>query len=356
MTRIAIILLVLVLLASCSPTQTVVVVTHSPNPVTNSDSSVSDTAYIDNITLTSEQNNKLFALFEATLNMCGDWGDPTFFKDSSAFSVDDLLSFAYTVINDTNLIDEDYIDTETVNSEMIQNIIRSAFGIDYTPQKGDSYGELLQYNGDSFNFEGSDPQLLFTHTYSVERLSSGNLLIKYHVLADDRPLEGYICKGEAVLQEDDESLFGYRLVSMSICEDADIVFTGAEASTNMSPTGVESAIDGNDNTAWVAGGNEDWIKLSFDEPQNVSGLILHFGNWSSEDAFNESCLPASCLIEFSDGTSVIDEDCQSLEIGDDTCFFFDEVKNTSYIKVTITSVAEGSGSDMGVYVSEIKPI
>lgn len=316
------------------------------------------------IVLTDTQKKKIDALLTGALNMSDiDTESGTFFQDASTLPMGDLLGFAYIILSDEPVsVGRKSMDTSgPVSSKFVEDIIRSAFGVDYKPRKGDCAGEGLQYTGGSFMFAAGDDALIAAYPFSFTRQPSDSLLIKFNMIYDYVPGTGYEGKGEAVLLEDTKSLFGYRLVSLTKANDADITFTGAEASSSLPADGsstyiAANAIDGKDGTAWVTnGGKGEWIRLSFDKPQDINGLVLHFGDWSSNDAFEKHALPASCRLDFSDGTSIVDKFCQSYEIGDDTCFAFDKVINTSYIKITITDITEGTAGG-GVYVSEIKPI
>jgi hypothetical protein len=254
------------------------------------------------------------------------------------------------------------MDTGTISSEDVEYIIRSAFGVDYIPKEGDSAGEGLLYSGGSFEFGADDGVIVNALPYSFTRQSSDRLMVKLNMTYDYVPGISFEGKAEAVLQEDANSLFGYRLVSLTKENVSDIAFTIAEASSYLPVNGMETyaaanAIDGDDSTAWVTqGGKGEWIKLSFDKPQDITGLILHFGDWTSDDAFDQHAMPSYCQIEFSDG-SFLEGSCESQEIGDDNCFMFQKVISTSYVNITITDITKGNGgTNGGVYVSDIKSI
>lgn len=334
----------------------------SVSPVAGSHTPQPSAANVENVVLNKEQNKKINALLTGALNISGE-SKATFFQDTSALTVDDLLGFVDVIINDEySSVGMKSMNTGTVSCKVVENIIHSAFNIDYIPQEGDSFGDVLQYDGDSFMFGASDDILVSAYPYSIRRQPLGNILIKFNIETYGPPELYYLCKGEAVLQEDADSLFGYRLVSLMKADDSDLTFTLAQASSCLSADGsktygAQNVIDGDDSTVWAGkNGKGEWIKLYLNKPQYITGLILHFGDWSSDNAFDEHALPATCRLDFSDGTSIVDEHCQSCRIGDDTCFDFNKMINTSYIKITITDIVEGSeGTGGGVYISEIKP-
>ncbi len=298
-------------------------------------------------------------LLAGALNMSDNAGRPLFFHDASTLTANRLLEFVYTVINDYGEAGDVPEDTGVVSAKVVKKIIRSAFGVDYTPRKGDRYGDLLRYKGGSFVFEGSDPQLLDASPYVMIRKSAGSLLVKFNIVKDVRPNIAYRGKGEALLEEDASSLFGYRLISLTKANEAAIAFTSAEASACLPADGIKTffatnVIDSNDGTAWAASvGKQEWIMLSFGKPQDITGLVLHMGDWSSEDAFYEHDRSVSFRLDFSDGTS-INDGFETIDFGGNPCIAFERVINTTYIKITFTFMdAADQGSNL--YVSEIKP-
>jgi len=316
-----------------------------------------------NVILTSTQKVKIEALLTGALNMSSYCtGRATFFNEISSLSTDDFLEFVYIILDfESDSIGREYMGTGTISSKDVKTIIRSAFGVDYIPKEGDSAGEGLLYSGGSFDFEADDGVIIDAHPYSFTRQSSDRLMVKLNMTYGYIPGTSFEGKAEAVLQEDANSLFGYRLVSLTEVNVTDIAFTSAEASSYLPANGLDiyaaaNAIDGDDSTAWVTqGGKGEWIRLSFDKPENMTGLILNFGDWSSDEAFAQHAMPSYCRIEFSDG-SFFEGSCEPQEIGDDNCFTFQKVISTSYVIITITDITEGNnGTNGGVYVSDIKP-
>lgn len=335
-----------------SPTSSAPVITNTPEPSQSG----------ENVNLTDKQKHEIDALLTGALNMSGN-GNATFFQDADSLTASDLLGFVYVVLNDmSDSVGEPTIqDSKELKINTVKKIIGSAFSVDYKPRKGDNAGEALMYTGSSFTLNPGDDALISARPYSITLQPSGSILFKFDMMGDNVPGTNYKGKGEAVLQEDANSLFEYRLISLTKGDGPDISITGAETSSSLPANGsgtysAANAIDGNDSTAWVTKeGKGEWIKLSFDKPYDLTGLILHFGDWSSEDVFHEHAMPSSCHIDFSDGSS-LEDNCYTLELGDDTCFTFGKVINTSYVKITITDILEGDdGANGGVYVSEIKP-
>ena len=364
MACIVFILFTLVILASCSPTQTVSVVPSSSNPLTDDVSSEPEPANLGNVALTKDQSDKLSALLTGALNMSDiSSGNSTYFKDPSDLRVKDLLGFVYIILNNMpeSVGAESVVTTSPISSDLVKYIIYSAFGELYEPKEGDCCGERLAFAGENFMMEPGDDYLITAYPYSFSHDYSGYLLVKYYMISYDMAVSKYLGKGEAVIFEDVDSHFDYTLLSLSKSND-EFAFSSAEASSNLPKNASNTyvagnAIDGNDNTAWATdNGIDEWIKLSFDKPNSINGLVLHFGDWSSEDSFVEHSLPECCEIEFSDGTTLTDEYCETFEIGDDTCCIFDKPINTSYVKISITGVVQGNGLNWNTYVSEIKPI
>lgn len=315
--------------------------------------------------ISDEQYYNIFSLLSGALSMSADYSNTCFFENADSLSADNLLRFVYIILNNTG-VDvgvERTSSCETVSSEAVEDIIRSAFGVNYTPKEGDGLNSLLEYDGENFEFGASDDISTDLYTYSITDLDSGQLLFKFNIVCGGPPDDTYIGKGQAVLQKDPSSLFGYHLISLTAGKDKNISFTRAKASSSLPVnegrkfTAI-NAIDGKDDTAWATDkGVGEWIKLSFGKREKITGLILHFGDWSNDGDLYNSGMPIPFNLEFSDGTVIKGAyDGYTNEADFNPCITFGKAIKTSYVKITITDIADGSaGAGGGFYISEIKP-
>lgn len=128
-------------------------------------------------------------------------------------------------------------------------------------------------------------------------------------------------------------------------------FHTAEASSVCAPQagntyGPDQALDQNDQTTWIEGGDGfgigEWIRISAPEEKLVYGLCLKNGYTKTEKTLRVNAQARSILIEFSDGS----QNTYSLNYYDPSytgysdMIIFDHPVMTSFIKITIQSVYE----------------
>ncbi len=127
------------------------------------------------------------------------------------------------------------------------------------------------------------------------------------------------------------------------------VFTASSASSSTAPANdftyyPANALDGNLLTCWAEGvegtGVGEWLEISSNSPQTVSGLKLFNGYHKNDDIFGKNGCPTSVRLDFSDGSY---EEFRNLSCvyGAYQDLFFSQ-RETTYIRITILDANAGS--------------
>lgn len=113
-------------------------------------------------------------------------------------------------------------------------------------------------------------------------------------------------------------------------------------------------VDEDTTTAWVEGvdgnGEGEYVLINFDNDYSVSGIKIWNGYQKNEDLYYKNARPAEVELEFSDGTI---EQLKLQDEFDKGQMFRFETRVTSYVKITIISVYDGSKYEDTV-ISEVK--
>jgi hypothetical protein len=300
--------------------------------------------------LTDEQFEKIDVLVAGVLSS-GYFSKPSELRDKGIFI------FVHRFLNnypELVLGDDWYYDVGDngyyIQADVVEKLLRSAFGIEYRPSYAGSREIGLTYKDGAYGLEfpGEDPQP-WPEYYEVSRLASGQILLKFDIVNVGGPddIFQFHAKAQAVLQEDGGSLFGYRMVSFTEIKSSP-KFTQAGASANASDAG--KCIDGKPGTVWAADMEDElWLEISAGSEQSITGLSFYVGDRTQGDEeFVSGYLEVS--MEFSDGTTY--------EGGVESVYgtkgfyslTFDREVKTKYVKIMILS----SDYDT-VEIAEIKP-
>ncbi len=99
------------------------------------------------------------------------------------------------------------------------------------------------------------------------------------------------------------------------------------------------AFDADMDTVWGTGGDSggigEWITLSADEYQSVSGVRIYNGNTRSEQAFKENARVKIVEVAFSDGSYIRRILQDGFSRNEPQIIRFEERINTKYLKITI---------------------
>jgi hypothetical protein len=123
-------------------------------------------------------------------------------------------------------------------------------------------------------------------------------------------------------------------------------FTYASASSTLPAEGIYTydagnVLDGDLSTCWCEHnsglGIGEWIEISSDDLQNVSGVILYNGYQKNQDILDKNGYVTSLRLEFSDGSHEVFEDIDSI-----LQYLDFEPRKTTYIKIIILEAKEGS--------------
>ena len=115
------------------------------------------------------------------------------------------------------------------------------------------------------------------------------------------------------LEEDPESISGYRFLSVEKQAEAGELFQWAEASSVLESSsagtyGPENVLDRNPSTAWVEGvdglGIGESKTLTSDQVQKVHGGKILEEYWKNTDILTKNSYPYKFRLEFSDGTTM----------------------------------------------------
>jgi hypothetical protein len=348
--------------ASATPSTTAIQPSPSPTPEATTDiDNGDDESPLQNdipdlvtVGLTEDQYSQINTLLSSALEV------PFFTKPSELKKVD-LLNFTAHALKWGVL--DDQVSGLEFSKEDIEKVIKSAFTLDYRPRAGDTYeGDITYKDGKFTIFDGDYESGEDARTYSISRLSPGKLLLKFNIVGVSDIGDGYGGKGQAVIEEDKDSLFGYHLVSLTKGKETVRRFDDATASSCLPSKGEKTftpgnAIDGKDQTAWATTmGKDEWIELRFDKPRDITGLNFGCGNWSSEDLFNSSGQPSTVRLEFSNGLTITTERCWSEIFEGPVCITFGRPMTITSVKITITdSISIIGASHADVYITDITP-
>ena len=111
---------------------------------------------------------------------------------------------------------------------------------------------------------------------------------------------------------DENSAFGYHVVSVERAPQVDGAFTRVEASSELQEAGQDHRAtmmrDKNLSTAWVEGvagtGEGETITLYAESPQKVHGIRIAAGFYKDRDLFEKNGRPTRLRFTFSDGTEL----------------------------------------------------
>lgn len=374
-------------------TTTPVITTTAPSPTAtetpdssddnDSDHIEYDIPDLERVGITQEQYRKIDVMLFAALEMDDKEqyldGKPGYFTQASSLTKTELLAFSYVIINFySDAIGMNRLGNGTLDSTIVTNIIHSAFSINYVPKEGDKYGNpvdgyYLSYGNGDFTISDSDGMDCppGAECYSITAITPTRFLLKFNIVLGTDAGFFYVNKGQAVVERDNDSLFGFHFISLTKAKESNIKFTSATASSTLPKIGSrtfnsKNAIDGKDKTAWATSkGTGEWIKLSFNKPQYVTGLVLNFGDWFDENAYDQHGQPYYVSLGFSDGTSiVVGSSCQSDGIGYGQCVTFGRDIKTTYVEITIipdpyadpTNQADPETQQNGFYITDVIPL
>jgi hypothetical protein len=258
--------------------------------------------------------------------------------------------FGY-VINDNGFL---YCTTET-----IEKITKAAFGKPFTNHAASS-SPLLKYANGVYVFMGADGDPRQDAEISDIQIEGDTYIVKFDIISTyDNDERTFICKAEAVIKKSDDIMFGYNIVSLKRNLPTP-TFTSVKASSVLAPQAsisynAENIIDGKNETAWVEGaqgnGIGEWIMISSNSPQKVSGLYIVNGYAKSDESYMKNNRPARIKIEFSDG-SILEEILDDNGFSAGQIITFDREITTTYVKITILDIYKGT-ADNDTCISEI---
>lgn len=226
--------------------------TANPEPDDTEDDSYApeyEVADLAKAGITNAQYFKIHTLLYGALQMNDNdesfGGSPGYFSKSSSISTGELLAFSHYILTDGYEaigLDESPEDGP-IGSDLVKNIIQSAFRVKYAPKNGDIFRDMLVYKNGKFNFDYAEPEYgIDARTYSITRFSSNQLLLKFNIVNVNDVCDLYNGKGQAVIQEDANSLFGYHLVSLKKDKDNRIKFNSATASSSLPSKGSKHSV------------------------------------------------------------------------------------------------------------------
>lgn len=307
-----------------------------------------------NVGLTDDQYSQIDTLLACALEL-------PFFDKASQLKRVDLLNFAVHAL-ECDVLGDDQGGKDEFSKEDIEKIIQSAFALAYHPREGDAFEDYITFKDGEFTiFDGDFESGMVARPYSISRLSPDKLLLKFNIVGVSDVGDCYGGKGQAVIEEDTNSLFGYHLISLTMGKETIRKFDAVTVSSSLPAHGGKSfgagnAIDGKDKTAWVTSdGTGEWILLNFDTPHDITGLDFSFGDWTNEDAFEQCRQPVDIKLKFSDGTTITTGGYFADAIGEDYCITFGRKLKTTFVKMTIESVTNPDNSSQNVYVTDISP-
>ena len=319
--------------------------------------------------LTSEEYEKIDLLLHCALAMVGENGRSTYFNEASSLNPAQLNGFLEEVLfwpictdmghyQETDDGSCEYI----IDKTFIEKVLVSAFGIEYFSQYPGSEDEyLLRYQDGKYYYSFPQGSPTTAHALFVERLSNNQVQVKFDIITEGDCNSSFDGKAYAVLEQDKDSIFGYHLVSLKEIKTKRPGFTITEASswlpnsekTSFAP---KLSIDGKLTTGWSTDkGAGEWLKLSSDKAQTVSGVTIYCGDktlgdeaYYVEDTMaNETVL---IKIELSDGSVFEAELYPSTATYDMQTFSFGSEIQTDYIKITIVKPCKWN-----TYIPEIVP-
>lgn len=321
-------------------------VTASPEPEEESD----DNSYTEDFDaselakagITQDEYQKIYILLYSALAMHGgEMGPPFYFKDAKKLTPTELF---YFLIESLMFITENEGYTNIGNCEYqigksdIENIIKSAFGIDYhSGFTGDS-DSLLTYSNGVYTYSGVQGSEIDPYVYSIKRIAPDKLQLQMDVAFDGDEEISFDGKAQAILQEGPGGFFGYHLVSLTEMKESKTSFSEVSASSTKPSDGKKSykpanILDKNEDTVWMPDhGKNQWIEIKAASPQIVTGMIINY------DPDDYTDWQPTLKVEFSDGSSM------DLDFTNTYYISFGKEIKTTYIKFII----EGKGNEANI--------
>ncbi len=336
--------------------------TPTPVPEETDEAATTPDYYIadlKSVGLSNEEYRKIACMLYSASNA------GLYMKNVSKLSDKDYLYFCFWVLNEISYSDFGsgiVIDTDMETSDCvvslgsIREILSSAFGKEYSSKYAGSYDDIGIYRkGDRFLFyqvEGGS--YAYPYVYKIQRISNNRIKLSIDIVTSTNFDSTFTAKAEAIIEENKESIFGFRLVSMKKTRVSEPRFNIVQASSVLSQTDSmnfhpRNVLDRDIKTIWASKpGKEQWIKISSGSPQTITGFIYRFDDFT-EDSY-DFAIPAPIeSIEFSDGTVF-----RLRESNVYTGFFvsFGKAIKTTYIKINMV----GEDTDkLGYYLADFIP-
>jgi len=280
------------------------------------------------------------------------------FANVDDLSADDYMDFSWHTIYSG---DFEFVEDGKCATESIEKITASAFGRAFTNHANTSHWGL-QYKNGIYEFIGADGDAIPKPNIFDVKSDSNGYIVRFNIITGHNG-EEFAGNASAVVKKAADSIFGFNILSLK--HDLPLPsFTTVQASSTLAPQGTNNydafnVLDGNKNTAWIEGANGsgigEWIQLSANSLQNVTGISLLNGYVKDKDSYEKNSRPKRIKIEFSDGISfektLADEDWYD-EYGKQIITFDKEI-STAYVKITILDVYKGTHYD-DTCISEIK--
>lgn len=222
-------------------------------------------------------------------------------RDFLQFAFSILRFYPYIVMGDEfDTIPEDSDMNRTIETEIVEKVINSAFGVGYQSGYAGRIDYGITYSDGQYkvNYDGCmHPYTPFL--FELRELSSGRSFCRMNIIEYGCDGVYYTGKAKAVVQKDDKSIFGYKMVSCQSYSGTLPKFTKVTASSYLPAEGEwthlpANVVDDDSSTTWEAEGDDLWIKLSADTAQTVTGMIV---SADSDDWQN-----LRVAVELSDGT------------------------------------------------------
>jgi len=173
--------------------------------------------------------------------------------------------------------------------------------------------------------------------------------VKFNIITG-RNGEEFIENASAVVKKSAENSFGFNILSLQ--RDLPLpIFTAATASSTLAPQETNhyyasNVLNSDKDKPWVEGadgsGIGEWIEISSDSVQKISGISLLSGYFKSSDSYKKNNRPQHIRIGFSDGTSIEKtlSDEQKKQV-----ITFDKEIPTTFVRITILGVFKGTHYD-----------
>lgn len=288
---------------------------------------------IEKVGWTQEQYDKVTNLLYGALAIRDFRSIKSLTNSDFYYFVNEILNDSYD-FSDWNVgLDEKY-NYNYIKDGLVEKIINSAFGINFkSGYRGGEEDGIGYIDGKYVSYVMDEQEGYSPFVYSIVPISPTEFRLLMDVTEEGGDGYRYYGKAQAVIKEDKNSIFGFNLVSFTKLKETKVRISRVGVSSEAPAEGGETfkaqyAIDGKERTSWMAKkGAGEWIKLTFDKPYSISGVVL-FNNNEMQD--NNS--PDDVLYKFSDGTSLESNG------GIYTFNYFGKTIVTDYIMIKIRSV------------------